>query len=118
MRYRLTPEAERDLERTLTATLRLFGPRQVVRYAEIVKQGLGMIAADPFRPASQDRTELRPGIRSFHLQHAARRIGGAAHIVYYRLGTAPDGEAEIVVGRILPEEMEPLRRVARALRRE
>ena len=51
-----------------------------------------------------------------HLQLAARRQGGAGHVLYYRVDESGDGMSELVVLRILGDRMEPRRRVALALR--
>ena len=76
-----------------------------------------MVAEDPIRTSSHDRSELRAGIRSFHLQLAAGRQGGAAHVLYYRVMRI-GGVDELVVIRVLGDEMEPRNRVARALRED
>lgn len=91
----------------------MFGPRQVERYAAIVEHGFSMLLENPLRPSSQKRNELGPGVRSFHFHIAAGRRKGAAHIAYYIVLPA-----ELVVLRVLADEMEPRKRVARALRHE
>ncbi|BCH21758.1 hypothetical protein MesoLjLb_15430 [Mesorhizobium sp. L-8-3] len=76
-----------------------------------------MLRENPARPSSRDRSEIRAGVRSFHLQFAARRRDGASHIVYYRVpGRADDPELAIL--RVLADAMEPTRRIAAALRGE
>ncbi len=117
MKLRLTIEADRDIERILAATYRLFGPNQVLVYADIIKRGLALIADEPTRGSSQDRSELRPGVRSFHLQLAAQRHGAAAHVLYYRIMKQANGD-HVVVVRVLSDQMEPRNRVARALRKD
>jgi toxin ParE1/3/4 len=76
-----------------------------------------MIGEDPVRPSTQSRDELATGVRSFHFQVAAGRRKGAAHVAYY-IVLSDAGGAELVVLRVLPDEMEPLKRVARAIRQE
>ena len=68
------------------------------------------VAADPEGPVTRDRTELMPGIRSFHIRHARSddpqaRVRRPAHILYYRVIGA--GLIEIV--RVLHDRMEPHR---------
>lgn len=117
MRLRLTIAADRDIEHILAATYRLFGRNQLAIYSGVIKQGLALVAEDPNRAASQDRSDLRVGIRSFHLQLAARRQGGAAHVLFYRVMKVGEAD-ELVIIRVLGDEMEPRKRVARALRED
>lgn len=76
-----------------------------------------MLAEDPFRASSQARDELRAGVRALHLQLAAGRQKGAAHVLYFYVRER-NGVAEVVVLRVLAEQMEPKNRIARSLRRE
>jgi toxin ParE1/3/4 len=113
---RFTAPADRDVSDILSETYRLFGHNQVVRYAEIIEAGIKLISDEPDRPTSKERSDVGPGIRSFHLQFAARRSGGASHVIYYRIGRHDRRANELVVLRILADRMEPRRRVAFALR--
>lgn len=117
MKLRLTIAADRDIEHILAATYRLFGRNQLVVYSEIIKRGLSLVAEEPYRASSHDRSDLRAGIRSFHLQLAARRQGGAAHVLFYRVMRGVEAD-ELVIIRVLGDEMEPRNRVARALRED
>jgi len=68
------------------------------------------VAADPEGPATRERAELMPGIRSFHIRHARgsdpeARVRRPAHVLYYRIIRA--GLIEIV--RVLHDRMEPNR---------
>jgi toxin ParE1/3/4 len=112
--FRLTEHADRDIANILRDTYRLFGRNQVVRYAGIIERGIAMVAEDPSRASSRERPELKPDLRSFHLRLASERSRGAAHVLYYRIN--PRDRSEVVVLRVLAEEMEPKRRVAQALR--
>ena len=111
MKHRLTRQAARDVSEILTNTYRMFGEHQFARYVRVLDAGVAMIAENPFRPTSKDRADIRPGVRSLHLQLAAGRKGGASHVIYYRLSES----SLVVVARILGDEMEPKRRVAKAL---
>lgn len=75
-----------------------------------------MVADDPSRPASVERPDIRDGVRSFHLEHAAKRRRGASHLLYYVERVGADGEAEVVILRVLHESMEPKKRLVRVLR--
>jgi toxin ParE1/3/4 len=103
----LTREADRDITRILAATLRLFGPNQVRRYAEIIKRAMSMIEQDPDGVSSQPREDLSHGVRSLHLQLVAGRHGGAAHVVCYRIALDSESRTELIVLRVLADEMEP-----------
>jgi toxin ParE1/3/4 len=67
-----------------------------------------MVALEPERPGSHARDELGAGIRSFHIELAARRRGAASHLLYYVRALMPE-EDGIVILRILHEAMEPRR---------
>ncbi len=116
MKYRLTEPAERDVRNILSETLHLFGPNQVTAYAAIIERGILMVAENPDRPGTVDRGELAPGVRSLHLEIAARRRGGAAHCLYYARWPLADATEGIVIVRVLHERMEPRHRVVRSLR--
>jgi toxin ParE1/3/4 len=115
MKYRLTEPAERDVRNILRETLQLFGPIQVTAYAAIIERGMLMVAEKPDRPGTVDRGELAPGVRSLHLEFAARRRGGAAHCLYYLRTPLSDPTEGIVIVRVLHERMEPRYRVLRSL---
>lgn len=115
MSFELTIAAERDIEEILTTTLKIFGEIQLDAYTHIIEKGLDMVGADPNRGGSIDRSELAPGVRSFHLELAAGRSGGAAHCLYYIAGTLSNGSDGTIVLRVLHERMEPRTRIARSL---
>jgi toxin ParE1/3/4 len=101
VKVRLTTLADRDVAEILAETYRLFGPNQTARYAAIIEAGLVLIADRPDRPGSKARADIGAGIRSFHLQLAARRQGGASHVIYYRVDGRPSSQEELVVLRLL-----------------
>jgi toxin ParE1/3/4 len=118
VRYRLTRQADRDIVDILRETLKSFGPKQLAVYAAIIDEGIRMVAENPTRPSSLDRSDIRPDVRSLHLELAARRRGGAAHKLYFTTMTGADEVPEVVVLRVLHERMEPKRPLLRALRIE
>lgn len=116
MRYRLTPAADEDITAILRNTKALFGRDQVRIYADVIDSGLAMIAEDPWRPSGIDRSDIRPGLRSFHLELVRRRRRSASHLVYYKVAQAADGQSEVVIIGVLHERMEPKRKLGRSLR--
>jgi toxin ParE1/3/4 len=113
--YRLTEVADSDVEAILNYTNREFGPHQRDRYAILIDKAAEMVAENPARPGSRARDDLAPGVRSFHLDLAARRRGAAAHILYYLLGKIENGRDGVIIARILHEAMEPARYIAARL---
>jgi toxin ParE1/3/4 len=105
--YRLTAAAEQDIADILRETARMFGPVQRARYADLVGRAADLVAAEPERPGSLRRADLGPGIRSFHVELAARRRGAASHILYYLRAQLEDDTEGIVIARVLHKSMEP-----------
>lgn len=116
MRYRLTPDADADIARVLRQTRKLFGKPQVSIYADIIDRGIAMVAEDPSRPSCAERNEIRPGVKSFHLELVKRRRHSASHLLYFMEAKAADGATEIVVIGVVHENMEPKRKLSRILR--
>ena len=102
--YRLTPAAESDVAGVLRHTLRRFGAWQQQDYAKLILRAIDMVAEQPLQPASRGRSELGPGVRSFHLHLAGRRQGAAAHLLFYRMEVS---EPRLVILRVLHEAMDP-----------
>ncbi len=111
----LSAEAERDVERVLEETRSMFGLRQMDAYAAIIDRALSMIAQDPTRPGSTDRSALLPTLRSFPLSFATRRLRGAAHCIYYLPRRRISGRDRVVVVRVLHERMDPVARIGSAM---
>jgi toxin ParE1/3/4 len=116
MKYELTEPAGRDIRDILRDTIKVFGPRQVQVYGRVIQRGIEMVAENPDRPASFDRSEIAPGVRLLHLEVAAGRRGAAAHCLYYVKHRLSDGAGGVVILRVLHEHMEPRYRIVRALR--
>lgn len=107
-RFRLSRLAEADLAYILATSAERWGTDAARRYATLLAAAMRKVAADPQAPATRARSELRPGVRSFHIRHARAdmpepRVRRPAHVLYYR-ALAPD---LIEIGRVLHERMEP-----------
>lgn len=105
-RYRLTPAADSDVAAVLSETRARFGTRQQDVYASLIASALRLVAVEPMRPGSKDRSDLEEGLRSFPLALAAKRKRAAAHILYYRLAAAPGADG-IEVMRVLHQSVDP-----------
>lgn len=105
--YRLSRAADADIEKILRDTKREFGPHQKNIYRGIINRALDMISLEPRRTGSWDRSSVAPGVRAFHLELAAGRVGAAAHCLYYEEAILPDGLRGVNVFRVLHESMEP-----------
>ena len=115
MDHRLTEAAATDIADILRETTRRFGRLQRSSYACLVDRAIEMVAENPERPGSLPRDELGPGVRSFHVELAARRLGAATHLLYYLRALLEDGQEGVIVLRVLHESMDPTRRIAREL---
>ena len=116
MSYEITEPAERDIKSILVYTLKVFGTGQLSVYEGIIDKGLAMVGADPDLLGSMDRSQIRSGIRLFHLELAVGRRGGASHCLYYTTGMMSNGIVGTIVLRVLGEEMEPRYKVVGALK--
>ena len=106
---RISRPARADLASILATSLERWGEDGRSRYAALLAAAMRKVAADPEGPTTRARTELAPGIRSFHLRQARRAhgVGAPVHVLYYR--ATVDDSVEIV--RVLHERMDPQRHV-------
>jgi toxin ParE1/3/4 len=107
-RFRLARPAQIDLANILATSAERWGPDGRQRYAAVLANALRQVADEPEGPLMKKRTELRSGIRSFHVRYAHRSADAAkvrrpVHVLYYRV--AQEGVIEIV--RVLHEKMDP-----------
>lgn len=107
-RFRLSRLAEADLARILDASGKRWGTEGRRRYAAALAAAMRKAAADPQGPATRERADLLPSIRSLHLRYArggdpVAKVRRPVHILYYR-AVAPD---LIEIVRVLHERMEP-----------
>jgi len=112
-RYRLSRLAENDVSDILVMSEDRWGTMARRRYAALISSAMRRVAADPSGPATQNRTELLAGLRSFHIRFARTNdpdasVRNPVHVLYYR-AVAPD-LVEIV--RVLHERMEPNRHLS------
>lgn len=111
--YLITDAAKQDFKAILKETRELFGPRQRAIYKRLISEAVKMLAAEPTRGGSWDRGGIIPGLRAFHLEHAADKSGAAAHMLYYAVERLTDGSQRVVILRLLHESMEPRMHIAR-----
>jgi toxin ParE1/3/4 len=109
-RFRLSRPAQADLAGILATSAERWGIESRRRYAARLATAMRTIAANPKGPTTRDRSELLPGIRSFHVRHARSndpeaKVRRPVHVFYYRV--VQPGSIEIV--RVLHERMEPSR---------
>lgn len=102
MRYRLSAAAQADLRETTAWTLRRFGARQALRYAEAIHRTALRICVQPGGLGS--RTVFGDDVFGFPMRLVERR---ARHMLVYRV--LPDA---ILILRILHERMDLAGQVA------
>ena len=107
-RFRLSRPAQADLAEILATSAERWGIEGRRRYAALLATAMRKVAANPEGPATRDRAELLPGLRSFHTRHARNddpetQVRKPVHVIYYRVVQA--GMIEIV--RVLHDRMEP-----------
>ena len=109
-RFRLARPAQIDLANILTTSAERWGADGQQRYAAVLADAMRQVADEPEGPLTKSRTDLRSGIRSFHVRYARRsadtaKVRRPVHVLYYRV--AQEGVIEIV--RVLHERMDPSR---------
>jgi toxin ParE1/3/4 len=109
-RFRLARPAQIDLANILSTSAQRWGTDGQQRYAALLAAAMRQVAAEPDGPLTRKRSDLRSGIRSFHVRYARRPAEGASvrrpvHVLYYRV--VRKGVIEIV--RVLHERMDPSR---------
>jgi len=114
-RYRLTRSARRDIDSILRTSEERHGREARIRYAALLLAALRRVAEEPEGRSTLDRSELRPGIRSFHIRHSRGEsrepaVANPVHVIFYRV--VRPGLVEIV--RVLHDRMEPSRHISSA----
>jgi toxin ParE1/3/4 len=114
-RYRLSGPAKAEIAAILRRSEELHGKEARLRYRACLTAAMRRLAADPAGMSTVDRTELAPGIRSFHIRHIRDEsreapVANPVHVIFYRV--VQTSVVEIV--RVLHERMEPGRHVGPA----
>ena len=91
--YRLSPQAQRDLDELFDHTVAKWGLTQALRYAEQIEAALEKLADAPLRAQACD-----------HIRHGYRRRPVQQHVIYFRMTSYG-----IAVIRILHQRMEAAR---------
>jgi len=109
-RYRLSALAKTDIASILRTSEERWGQSTRTRYQALLAAAMRRVASRPQDGATVDRSDLSPGLRSFHLRHSRDHGGEAAvanpvHVIFYR--KAQSNLVEIV--RVRHERMEPSR---------
>jgi toxin ParE1/3/4 len=118
--YRLSPQANADIETILVWTHEEFGEKARLRYEALLTRAIMDVAEQPDRAGSHDRPEIA-GVRTYHLRHSSDRVGKSArrvqrprHFLLYR--TTADGQIEI--GRVLHDGMDLKRQLPEEYRED
>jgi len=111
--YLVTDAAKLDFKAILKETREQFGPRQRAIYKRLISEGVKMVAEEPTRGGSWDRGAVVPGLRAFHLEHAAGKSGAASHMLYYAIERQANRSPRVIILRLLHESMEPRLHIAR-----
>jgi toxin ParE1/3/4 len=106
-RYRLTKSARGDIGSILRASEERHG-RDARAHSALLLAAMRRVAEDPEGRSTSDRSELRPGMRSFHIRHSRGEsheapVANPVHVIFYRVAQ-PD-IVEIV--RVLHDRREP-----------
>lgn len=106
--YRLSPQAEDDIEVILAWTHEEFGEKVRRRYEALLTRAILDVAENPERPGTRGRPELAAGARTYHLRHSRDRvrksigtIHSPRHILVYRVH-----DDEVQIGRVLHDGMD------------
>ena len=111
-RYRLTKSARGDIGSILRTSEERHGRDARTRYSALLLAAMRRVAEHPEGRSTSDRSDVRPGIRSFHLRHSRNEsrevtVANPVHVIFYRV--IQPGVIEIV--RVLHERMEPRRHI-------
>lgn len=111
-RYRLTKSARSDIGSILKTSEQRYGRDGRTRYSALLLAAMRRIAEDPEGLSTSDRSELRPGIRSFHIRHSRgesheARVANPVHVIFYRV----IGPEFIEIIRVLHDRTEPAKHV-------
>ena len=110
--YRISEPAKADIAAILRRSEELHGKEGRIRYRACLTAAMRRVAADPEGRSTVDRSELVPGVRSFHIRHSRDEsreapVANPVHVLFYRV--LQTNVVEIV--RVLHNRMEPGRRL-------
>jgi toxin ParE1/3/4 len=107
--YRLSPQAEQDIEAILAWTHERFGEKARIRYEALLTQAILDVADSPERAGSHVRPEIAASARTYHLRHSRDRVKKSLgrvqrprHFLLYRITAA----GYLDIGRILHDGMD------------
>jgi len=93
--FRLSPQAEQDVEAILARSHEQFGERVRLHYEELLTQAILDLTEDPRRMGVQERPELANGVFTYHLRHSRDRVSRSIgrirkprHFLLYRIAPA------------------------------
>ena len=111
-RTTLTKAARGDIVDSLKRSVEGFGIAGRRRYQALIRKAIQDVAADPTRPGSRERSDLSPGMHSYHLAHSRERartadgiVRNPRHILLYH---CPDLQT-VEILRVLHDAMDLLR---------
>jgi toxin ParE1/3/4 len=112
-RYRLSEPAKADIAAILRRSEEVHGKEARIRYRACLTAAMRRVAAFPEGRSTEDRAELAPGIRSFHIRYSRDEsrevpVANPVHMIFYR--AVKPNIVEIV--RVLHDRMEPRRHLA------
>jgi toxin ParE1/3/4 len=117
--YRLSPQAEKEIEAILEWTHEKFGEEARVRYEALLERAIRDVAEAPELAGSRARPEIAGAARTYHLRHSRDRVKKSVgrvkqprHFLLYRICT--DGKVEF--GRVLHDGMDLERHLPDAYR--
>ncbi len=91
----ILPEAEAQMEETLSYTLERFGEAKYLEYLELIRAAIRALEEDA--QAGKKRDDIHPDAWAFHIARTGQR---ARHMLLYRV------RAQVEVGRFLYDGMD------------
>jgi toxin ParE1/3/4 len=106
--YRLSEPAKADIAAILRRSEEVHSKEARIRYRACLTAAMRRVAAFPEGRSTEDRAELAPGVRSFHIRHSRDEsrevpVANPVHVIFYR--QVKPNVVEIV--RVLHDRMEP-----------
>jgi toxin ParE1/3/4 len=83
LRYRLSPQAEQDIEAILVWTHDEFGEKVRRRYEALLTRAIMDVAENPERTGSRARPEIAVAARTYHLRHSRDRVRKSVGTIHH-----------------------------------